>query len=225
MKINKSKIKNSGKIIVIDGVDGSGKSTQSELLLKKLKQNKIKAVHIKFPIYKDNFIGKSILEFLTKEEFNFLKVHPKIASLVYASDRFEFREKLKKLVEQGYLVVLERYVSSNQIHQAGKIKDMNERENFSKWLEELEYKIFAIPKPDKIFYLDISLQNSLKLIAQRKGNDLADEDRKYQEESFSGATWFANRKNKNLVKIACEDAQGNLKSREEINDLIYSKLK
>jgi len=85
-----------GKLIVIDGTDGSGKTTQANLLVKHLRKDGRKVKFIHFPRYEDNFFGKFIGHCLSEQYYNFVKVHPKIASVLYAADRFESKDKIKK---------------------------------------------------------------------------------------------------------------------------------
>ena len=153
-----------GKIIVIDGVDGSGKKTQVAMLLKRLKKDGIKVATLDFPQYENNFIGKNIKEFLTHPEYAFHKQHPKVFSIILAADRWESKQKIEKYLDQGYLVILDRYMSSNQIHQGGKIKDEKKWEEFMTWLDTLEFKVFKIPRPNLILYLNLKIANIEKML-------------------------------------------------------------
>ena len=121
-----------GKLIVIDGTDGSGKATQTNLLVKHLKQDGKKVAVIDFPDYYSNFFGKFIWHCLSKQYYNFVKVHPKIVSVLYAADRFESRDKIKKWLAEGNIIIANRYASANQINQGGKIANIKKRENFIK---------------------------------------------------------------------------------------------
>ena len=150
-------MKMKGKLIVIDGTDGSGKATQVELLAKALKKEGHKVQVVDFPEYYDNFFGKFIGHCLSEQYYNWLKVHPKIASVVYAADRFESKEKIEGFLKKGYVVIANRYVSANQIHQGGKIASAKKRAEFIKWLDEMEYKVFKIPRPDVTLYLSLPI--------------------------------------------------------------------
>src|SRR3989338_10155552 len=156
-----------GKLIVIDGTDGSGKATQTNLLVKHLKKDGRKVKVIDFPGYYSNFFGKFIGHCLSEQYYNFIKVHPKIASVLYAADRFETKDKIEKWIKKGYIVVANRYASANQIHQGGKITNTKKREAFIKWLAEMEYGVFKISKPDAVFYLSVPIPIVLKLIKER----------------------------------------------------------
>jgi dTMP kinase len=236
-----SKIKK-GKIIVIDGIDGSGKKTQTELLVKTL-QKAIKTkdsrnkntkklykkyngvVRIDFPQYEKNFFGKFLKNALTQEEFSFLKVHPKIASVIYAADRWETLKVLNNYLDKNYIIVLDRYISSNQIHQGGKVKDEIQRQEFMLWLSEMEHKIFNLPKPNLILYLSLKFETSRKLVEERakKNNesaDLVEKDLEYQKNSRESALKLSTEL-KNMKVIECDDNNEHIKSREEIAENIF----
>ena len=224
MKKKESKIKK-GKIIVIDGIDGSGKTTQVDLLEKRLKKEKQKVFRLKFPVYEKNFFGRNIKKFLSEKEYGFLDSHPKLATIPYAADRFESKDLLNKYLDKGYLIILDRYVSSNQIHQGGKIRDEKERAEFLKWLDEMEYKVFKIPQPNLVLYLCLELATSQKLVEGRKeANTLEDYNMEYQKNSRESALWLS-KNYKNIKVVDCDDDKGGIKTREEISDLVWDKIK
>jgi len=225
------------KLIVIDGTDGSGKATQTHLLLKHLKQDGKKVKVINFPDYSSNFFGKFIGHCLSEQYYNFVKVHPKIASVLYAADRFESSEKIKNWLKEGNIVIADRYASANQIHQGGKIADTKKRKDFLKWLAEMEYEVFKIPKPAVVFYLSVPTDIILKLIKERNSNDhrkylgkkkakkedVHEKDIKFLENSRKSALWLA-KTQKGWIKIECVE-NGNLDTRENIHNKIYEKIK
>ena len=215
-----------GKIIVIDGVDGSGKKTQVAMLLKRLKKDGIKVATLDFPQYENNFIGKNIKEFLTHPEYTFHKQHPKVFSIILAADRWESKQKIEKYLDQGYLVILDRYMSSNQIHQGGKIKDEKKWEEFMTWLDTLEFKVFKIPRPNLILYLNLKIANIEKMLKLRGNFDNAEKDLQHQAEAIGSAIRLA-KKYKIFNMINCDDEKSEMgiKSRVEINYLIYSQIK
>ncbi|OGI67914.1 hypothetical protein A2738_03650 [Candidatus Nomurabacteria bacterium RIFCSPHIGHO2_01_FULL_42_15] len=225
-----------GKLIVIDGTDSSGKATQTELLIKHLRKDGRKVKIVDFPDYYSNFFGKFIGHCLSEQYYNFVKVHPKIASVLYAADRFESRDKIKKWIAEGNIVIANRYASANQIHQGGKIANTKKRESFLKWLAEMEYEVFKIPKPDAIFYLSVPIPVVLKLIRQRdqekknknrrylgKKKDVHEKDVNFLINSRKTALWLA-KTQKGWVKIECVKG-GVLDTRENIHKEIYAKIK
>ena len=222
-----------GKLIVIDGTDASGKATQVKLLVQSLRNEGRKVKIIDFPDYYSNFFGAFIGHCLSEQYYNFVKVHPKIASVLYAADRFESSDKIKKWLAEGNIVVANRYVSANQIHQGGKIKNTQKREAFLSWLSEMEYSVFKIPRPDAVFYLSVPIPIVLKLIKERnKGNkrkylknkkDAHEKDVKFLENSRQSALWLA-KTQKGWIKIECEK-NGQMDSRENIHQKIYDKVK
>jgi dTMP kinase len=223
-----------GKLIVIDGADGSGKATQTDLLVKRLKKDGKKVKVIDFPDYYKNFFGKFIGHCLSEQYYNFIKVHPKIASVLYAADRFESSAEIKKWLKEGNIVVANRYVSANQIHQGGKIKNTKKRQAFIEWLSEMEYGVFKIPKPDAVFYLSLPVESVLKLIKVRntashrkylgtKKKDLHEKDKEFMANSIKSALWLA-KTQKNWTKIDCVKS-GKIDTRENIHEQIYVKVK
>ncbi|MDE2399424.1 MAG: dTMP kinase [Patescibacteria group bacterium] len=226
-----------GKLIVIDGTDASGKSTQANLLIKHLKKDGRKVKFIHFPQYEDNFFGKFIAHCLSEQYYNWVNIHPKIASVVYAADRWESKEKIEKWLRDGYVVVMDRYISSNQIHQGGKISNVKKRQAFIEWLGEMEYKIFKIPEPNTVIYLSLPIKTVLKLIKERdykgaraylgKGKkqkkDVHEKDKNFLNNSIRSALWLA-KTQKNWVKIECMKWE-ELRSFENIHEEIYAKVK
>jgi|SRR3989344_2373078 len=226
-----------GKLIVIDGTDGSGKATQTELLIKHLKKDGHRVKVVDFPDYYANFFGKFIGHCLSEQYYNFVKVHPKIVSVLYAADRFESKDKIKKWLRDGNIVIANRYASANQIHQGGKIANIKKRKGFIKWLAEMEYEVFKIPKPDAVFYLSVPIPVVLQLIKERNKNthrnylgkkkakktDVHEKDVKFLENSRKSALWLS-RTQKGWIKIECVK-DGAIETRQNIHNKIYEKIK
>ncbi|MDP1883988.1 MAG: deoxynucleoside kinase [Candidatus Moranbacteria bacterium] len=221
-----------GKFIVIDGTDGSGKATQAKLLVSKLRKNKFKVKTIDFPRYYKNFFGKFIGECLAGGYGDFLALNPRIASVLYAADRFESSKEIQKWLAEGNIVIADRYVSSNQIHQGGKIKNEKDRKDFLKWLEKMEFGIFAIPKPDAVIYLDVPVEITQKLLIGEEGGykkrylkgrkDAAENDIAHLQDARASAIKLI-RKNNNWQRINCVK-NGELMPIGEINDMIWNKV-
>lgn len=222
-----------GKLIVIDGTDGSGKATQVGLLVKHLKKDGYTVKTVDFPEYYKNFFGKFIGHCLSEQYYNFVKVHPKIASVLYAADRSESKREMESWIKKGYIVIANRYVSANQIHQGGKIKSAKKRQAFIEWLDEMEYKVFKIPKPDVVFYLDLPIKLSKALMKERNKNavrtylgnkkDVHEKDVEFLENSRKSALWLS-KTQKNFLKVDCA-TNNKVLPREDIHEIVYKKVK
>ena len=147
-----------GKLIVIEGTDCSGKQTQTEALVKNLQQLGYDAISFGFPNYASP-TGKIIGEaYLGKNGFSFFtegieNVDPKISSLYYAADRAYNINIIKKYLKAGYIVILNRYVESNMAFQGGKIRDIKKRNMMYEWLDNLEFVLLDLPRPDLVLFL------------------------------------------------------------------------
>jgi dTMP kinase len=223
-----------GKLIVIDGTDGSGKATQVALLAKKLKKEGKIVKIVDFPEYYKNFFGAFIGHCLSEQYYNWIKVHPKIASVVYAADRYESSEEIRNWLKKGYVVIANRYVSANQIHQGGKIKSEKKRNDFIKWLDEMEYDVFKIPRPDITLYLSLPVNIVLQLLKDResskmkraylkKKKDVHEADINFLKNSIKSALKLE-KEVKNFIKIECSK-EGKILLREQIHEMIYEKVK
>jgi dTMP kinase len=159
--------KSLGKLIVIDGIDGSGKSTQRELLKQELELNGFKTESIHFPRH-----GQPTA-FLVDEYLKgkYGEVNAYAGSIFYAIDRFDAKEQIQTWLNQGKIVLSDRYVTANAGHQGCKIADEAERLKFFKWLDNLEYNIFGLPKPDLNIVLNMPYMTAHKLIQSRKSEE------------------------------------------------------
>jgi dTMP kinase len=217
-----------GKIFVIDGLDGSGKATQARRLVERLKKEGKQVETIDFPRYKDNFMGKLIRECLDGKEGDFLAVSPRIVSVLYARDRHESSPLIQKWLAEGKIVVIDRYVSSNQIHQGGKIRDDAKRKEFLTWLDQLEHESFGIPRPDAIVYLHVPVEVSMKLARDRalkKGEapDKAEVDTKHQLESQESALSIIKSAN-NWFRIDCGNGVGGMRPEDVIHEEVFQAI-
>jgi dTMP kinase len=221
-----------GKFIVIDGTDGSGKATQAKLLINRFRKRKQKVRTIDFPQYDNNFFGKLVGRYLSGEFGSSSQVSPYLASVLYAADRFETKQKIEKWLKDGCVVIADRYASSNQIHQGGKIRDNKKRKDFLGWLEEMEYGVFKIPRPDAIIYLDVPIKFNLQLLQNKSAQDrkkylkgkkdIHESDLKHMQDAKNSAIKLI-KKNNHWIKINCIK-KGELMSIEEIGDIIWNKV-
>lgn len=217
-----------GKIIVIDGTDCSGKETQAKRLFERLIDANKKVVMYSFPMYDTPtgmivggpYLGKKhISTGWFKEGAN--NVNPKVASLYYAADRLYNVEKIKKRLEQDYIVILDRYVTSNMGHQAGKIKDKEERMKMYRWLEKLEYDLLELPKPDISIFLHMPYEFSKIL----QGNRVELDEHETSVDNITGAelTYQEMSELYNFITIECVK-DNKLKTIDEISNELYDKI-
>lgn len=212
-----------GKLIVIDGSDGSGKATQTKRAVAALRKNKEKVRTIDFPQYDQNFMGAFVGECLKGVHGDFLSLDPKIASVIYAMDRLESSQKIEKWLDQGYTVITDRYVSANQIHQGGKIVDSRKRAEFLVWLDKLEYSICKLPRPTLVIYLDVPTKVAQNLLsADGKKLDIAENDQMYLDNSRKSALWLSKREN-NWQRVSCVH-RSRLKSIDVIHDEVMKAI-
>lgn len=218
-----------GKFIVIDGTDGSGKATQTELLVKRLRKEKCKVKIFDFPQYGQKSAGL-VEEYLNGKYGTAQEVGPYRASIFYACDRYDASFKIKKFIEKGYVVISNRYVTANMGHQGGKIKDAKKRKKFFDWLYELEYGIFEIPKPDLNIILHVDAAVAQKLVDSKgardytkKKRDLHEKDLKHLRDAEKVYLEIA-KTMKNFKLISCTE-KGNIMSRETISDLVWKEVK
>lgn len=220
-----------GKMVVIDGGDGSGKKTQAELLLKYLGNNQYKAKYIDFPRYYSSFHGRTVARYLKGEFGTMAQVNPYLASLAYALDRLSARDEMEEWLMEGNIIVANRYVSSSMGFQSARVLE-KDKEKFINWLYEMEYKEHKLPKEDVLIYLYVPVEVSQKLIEHRGSQRYLKGDSKDIHEQnidflkkVEKAYLELVKKNKNWVKIDCINRDGVLRSREDIHSEIIRILK
>ncbi|HEX2792169.1 MAG TPA: thymidylate kinase [Candidatus Paceibacterota bacterium] len=219
-----------GIFIVLDGNDGSGKATQSKLLADALEAAGRPSERMDFPGYDRNLFGALIGECLAGAHGDFLTLDPKIASSLYALDRLESASHIRELLESGTTVIADRFASSNQIHQGGKIADDPERAAFLEWLDRMEHEVLRIPRPDAIIYLRVPVETSLGLLSEKRAQknaalgeaskDMVEEDRAYLERSHETANWLLERQ-PNWQAIECME-NGRIRSIESIHEEVWA---
>lgn len=214
-----------GKFIVIDGTDGSGKTTQFNLLVDKLKAEGFAVEVADFPQYNTKSAGL-VEEYLSGKYGGADDVTPYQSSIFYAVDRYDASFKIRQWLKDGKIVVANRYVSASLGHQGGKIDNPLERKVFFNWLYELEYKLFNIPKPDLSLILHVEAEIAQQLAANRHREDWVGKTRDIHEENLGHlqkaeqvyleiAQTFPDFK---LIKCTRE---GEIMTREEIHDLVW----
>jgi dTMP kinase len=252
-----------GKLIVVEGTDGSGKTVQTSLLVKRLSKEGYQVQMTDFPQYGKSFFANMIEKYL-KGEFgwpqelrDYLKTHPfaketspasgndgteyiesrpdevnpYLTSLLYAGDRWEAKNQMHKWLNEGNIIISNRYVCSNMAHQGAKIGDVKEREKFFKWIEELEHKVYAVPRADLTVYLHVPIEISQELIKTRVNEsqgfkseaDLHEGDMGYLKRVQDTYIGLADR-DSNWRTIECTK-NNQIKSREEIAEKIWSAVR
>lgn len=210
-----------GKILVITGTDGSGKATQTNLLYEFLKANKYKVEQQSFPNYKSVSAGPIKLYLNGNLSKSANEISSYQASVLFAVDRFCTMKIYKKFLDNGGILLLDRYIESNLIHQIGKIKGQTERNTYIKWLEDFEYNLLGIPKPDLVVFLDMppnfSIQFAQKRVVLKNGEsqDIHEKDTNHLVNAYANAKKISKMYKWPVVK--CVDKNAKLKSIEEIN--------
>ena len=207
-----------GRLIVIEGLDGSGKATQSLKLCEALKQMGKDALKISFPNYDDP--SSTLVKMYLAGEFgeNAEDVNAYAASTFYAVDRYaSFKKYWQKAYQTDTIIIADRYVTSNAIHQLSKLK-VEEWEHYINWLFDFEYHKLELPKPDLVIYLDVPIERSKELISVRYEGDLSkkdihERDIVYLEKCYKAAMY--SNKLLSWQRIDCME-EGKLKSIEQI---------
>jgi dTMP kinase len=171
-----------GKLIALEGIDGSGKRTQLELLEKTLLARGHAVYTTGFPQY-DSWFGKMVGQFLNGELGALETVDPHFTALLYAGDRFEAKPALESALQQGKIVLADRYIGSNLAHQTARAPAAK-RASFVKWIEHLEYKIYALPPEDLVLYLRVPAREAQSLVARKSARSYTAAKRDLQESSL-----------------------------------------
>lgn len=218
-----------GQLIVIEGTDGSGKGTQQSLLLTYLKIKKLPYAAFDFPQYEKTFFGNFVGRFLNGDFGHISRINPYLAMFPYAGDRWQVKEDLYKAMEQGKLVVCNRYAPSIA-YQVVKVKP-KERQYFLDWASQLEYEVFGIPREKIVVFLYVPFDFAQKLIEAKgkrnylrgKSKDQYEENVEYLKKVEKMYLYLAKQK-KNWIKIDCV-RDNILKTPQEIHQEVIDILK
>lgn len=202
MVFNMQNIK--GKIIVIDGLDGSGKTTQANALLKKLKEVNKKVMLISYPDYEKD--SSALVRMYLNGDFsqNLNDINAYTASTFYAVDRYAgYKTNWQKFYEQGYTIIASRYVTSNFIHQTVKLQK-KEWNYFLDWASDFEYEKLTLPQPDKVIFLEVTRKIANELLKKRYNGDetkkdIHEKDLNYLEKCQETAHYCAEKFNWEIV--------------------------
>jgi dTMP kinase len=171
-----------GKLIAIEGIDGSGKRTQVDLLAKSLALRGYSVYSTGFPQY-DSWFGGMVGRFLNGELGPLESVDPHFTALLYAGDRFEAKPKLETALEAGQIVLADRYIGSNLAHQTARAP-ADRRAEFLSWIEHLEYNIYGLPREALILYLRVPPMHAQTLVQQKSSRSYTSAKQDLQEASL-----------------------------------------
>ena len=215
-----------GFIISIEGTDGSGKHTQQQLLKTKLKELGHNVFDQCFPNY-DSDSSAPVKMYLSGEFGGSNSLDAYQASSLYAVDRMcTYKKTIEPHYVNGEIILFDRYVQSNFIHQCSKLDDPDDKLEFIAWEEDFEYNLLGLPKPDLIFFIEMPVEKSLELARARaeyktgEQKDIHEEDTNYMTRSYNNGLSIA--KQLGWTIIHCVDENNNLKSIEAIHEEIMA---
>ncbi|MBP0969295.1 MAG: thymidylate kinase [Oscillospiraceae bacterium] len=217
----------SGKLIVIEGLDGSGKATQSGLLFEAIRKDGHAVRKLSFPDY--GSLSSGPVRMYLNGEFG---DHPDdvdcyAASVLYAVDRFaNYRSQWKREYDSGMTFVCDRYTTSNEVFQTAKLPE-DQWKDYISWLEDFEYRLMGIPRPDLVLFLNMSEECSARLLVKRYGGDeskkdIHEKDEEYQKRCRRAALYSA--EELGWLRIDC-DEDGDLLSIDEIHGKIMDAVR
>jgi dTMP kinase len=217
-----------GKFIVLEGIDGSGKGTQLEMLARAFAARGIAFSQVSFPRY-DGFFGTLVARFLNGEFGPLDAVDPHFSALLYAGDRWEARPALENDLAAGRTLLADRYIASNLAHQGARTS-RETRQEFLAWLKQLEYKVYALPAEDLVVYLRVPAEEAQRLVGEKAKRDYTKLQHDLQESNLkhlqaASEVYDELARQPNWAKIECYDASLRaLRSPEEIHKEIMAAI-
>jgi dTMP kinase len=217
------------KLFVVEGVDGSGKSTQIKLLNDCFTQKGFSCEYLHFPRTDAPYFGELIARFLRGEFGSLTEVNPWLVAMLYAGDRKDASELITSWLKKGKIVLLDRYTYSNIAYQCAKLRVASEQEALMNWILNLEFRHFGIPRPDLNIFLDVPFTfTEKKLLVSRTGEDrnYLNGTRDIHEESMEFQKKVreiylkVSKKDSNLCVVDCRDNNGEMLPPSKIFDLI-----
>ncbi len=160
-----------GKFIVIEGLDGCGKSTQLSLLRDYYKNQGRKCEYIHFPKMEQGVYGALVAEFLRGEFGSIDNVHPKLVALLFANDRLEKVDLIRNWLKEGAVVLSDRFVFSNIAYQCAKLSSEEEKKSLKKWILDFEYNHNNLPEPDLSFFLNVPFSHVENVLREHRSGD------------------------------------------------------
>ena len=215
-----------GKLIVIEGLDGSGKATQAKLLCQALEQKDCKVRKVSFPDYESN--SSALIKMYLAGEFGTdpKAVNAYAASTFYAVDRYaSFKKNWESFYNEGGIVVADRYTTSNAVHQCSKLPE-DQWDSYLQWLFDFEYRLVGIPTPDTVIYLRVDPEVSQKLMTGRyqgdeSKKDIHEKDISYLNRSRMAAEYCAEKLGWKTVSCVSDGA---MRTIEDIHEEILQNI-
>jgi dTMP kinase len=215
-----------GVLIAIEGIDGAGKGTQAARVAEAAAARGYSVASFSFPLYDGNPFSRAIADYLNGEFGGADDVHPELAGLLYAGDRFHAKPRLLAALAESDLVVCDRYVASNAAHQGAKLTG-EARRRLLDWLDEVEYREFGLPRPELVVLLDAPVALARELVGRKaaRGYTTLEADIHEADPGHSGATRavyleLARRDGWRVVETA--GAEGAARGVDEIADEVWS---
>ena len=171
-----------GKLIVLEGIDGSGKHTQLEMLARAMRERGVAHATIEFPRY-DGFFGRMVAQYLNGDFGALGEVDAHFSALLFAGDRLENKRQLENYLADGKLVLADRYIASNLAHQGARVPARKLGE-FLEWLERLEYEVYGLPREELVIYLRLPAKKAQKLVSRKSARSYTRLRRDLQEASL-----------------------------------------
>jgi dTMP kinase len=209
-----------GKLIAIEGIDGSGKRTQVGLLEKALVASGHAVYSTGFPQY-DSWFGKMVGQFLNGDFGALETVDPHFSALLYAGDRFEAKPRLEAALSEGKIVLADRYIGSNLAHQTARASAAD-RPAFISWIEHLEYNIYNLPRETMVLYLQVPPRQAQELVARKSARTYTKVKQDLQEASLrhledAAAMYDRLSRRSNWTTISCfDEARGAIRPPKQI---------
>lgn len=217
-----------GKLIALEGIDGSGKRTQLDLLALELHARGLATLRVSFPRYESSF-GKLVARYLNGEFGPLEKVDPHLSALLYAGDRLEAKTEIESALAAGKFVLADRYIGSNLAHQSERVPSEG-RDEFLAWLKHLEYDLYRLPVEDLVVYLRVPAVEAHRLVGMKSARAYTSLRRDIQEADVShleqtSLIYDRLATEPNWARIECTNAvSGVLYSPEEIHRAVLEAL-
>lgn len=221
------------RFVVIEGLDGSGKSTQLKLLREHLEKEDVSYKYLHFPRLEEGVYGDLIARFLRGEMGPNEQVDPYLVALIFAGDRAEASSMIRTWMKEGHLVIVDRYVYSNIAFQCAKLQGAEERTRLRDWILDFEFNHNDLPKPDLNLLLHVPIEFTRQQLAAARdgedraylkgGRDIHEEDLGFQEnvmEQYLTLQKYVD----DLELIDCTDGEGEMRSAGSISEIITKKM-